>query len=67
MDRVSLQFELCKYAATVLRDNCNMKTEPDDVLDMALDVLLKTFEALGRGFDGEEKQNYCNTAGPENV
>ena len=67
MDRVSLQFELCKYAATVLRENCDTKTEPDDVLDMALDVLLKTFEALGRGFDGEEKQNNSNSAGTENV
>ena len=50
MDKLSLQFELCKYAARVLRDNADNKTATNELLDMALTVLLQTFDALDKGF-----------------
>lgn len=48
MDKIELQMELCKLAANLLRENCRNKMESDEILDMALDVIVKTLEAVGR-------------------
>lgn len=46
MERIDLQFEVCKHAAQLLRDNCREKIESDQILDSALTVILETMSAL---------------------
>lgn len=56
MDKIELQLELCKLAANLLRENCRNKMESDEILDMALDVIIKTLEAVGRATHDTAKE-----------
>ena len=56
MDKIDLQLELCKLAANLLRENCRTKMESDEILDMALDVIIKTLEAVGRATHDTAKE-----------
>lgn len=47
MDRIDLQIELCRSAVRLLRENCRNKLDSDNILDMAAEVLMKTFDAIG--------------------
>ena len=56
MDKIELQLELCKLAANLLRENCRNKMESDEILYMALDVIIKTLEAVGRATHDTTKE-----------
>ena len=53
MEKAALQIELCRHAVNLLRENCREKIESDEVLDLAQDVLLMTFNALMEASEGK--------------